>query len=86
MIRLSQELYQVARERKENEREAFLREACTRDEAMRREVESLPGYDGQAESFIESPALDLAARELAEQETLSLIYVRLHPRSSLLSD
>ncbi len=42
--------------------EAFLDEACAGDEALRREVESLLRFDRQAETFIEAPALEVAAR------------------------
>src|SRR5262245_26295023 len=65
-------LYHSALERAENEREAFLSEACAGDEALRREVESLLSYDHRAEHFIEAPALEVAAQAQAEagEETL----------------
>src|SRR5262245_6671241 len=65
-------LYHSALERAENEREAFLSEACAGDEALRREVESLLRFDHRAERFIETPALEIAARASAEagEETL----------------
>jgi serine/threonine-protein kinase len=46
-------------------RAAFLERACAGDEALRREVESLIGSHEQPDSFIESPAADLAAELLA---------------------
>src|SRR5258705_6707982 len=46
-------------------RAAFLERACTGDEALRREVESLIGSHEQPDSPIESPAADLAAELLA---------------------
>ncbi len=63
-----EQLYHAALERGAEERAAFLAEACAGDEGLRREVESLLAYEGQAENFIESPALDVAAKMLAEKQ------------------
>ena len=49
-------------------RAAFLTEACARDEGLRHEVESLLAYEDQAEDFIESPALEVAAKMMAEEQ------------------
>ncbi|MGH9943876.1 MAG: hypothetical protein ACRD9R_16145 [Pyrinomonadaceae bacterium] len=57
-------LYHAAREREAEGRAAFLAAACEGDEELRHEVESLLGYEGQAEDFIESPALEVAAQML----------------------
>ena len=54
-------IYHAALERDTADRDAFLREACAGDEALRREVESLLGYEGAAERFIETPAVEMAA-------------------------
>src|SRR5208283_2747496 len=62
------QLYRAALERAGSERAAFLREACAGDEDLRREVESLLAYEGKDESFMESPALEVAARQLAREE------------------
>ena len=62
-------LYHAARERDASQREAFLKDACGPDEALLREVESLLACDQKASSFIEVPALELAARSVALQET-----------------
>ena len=43
-------------------RSAFVERACAGDERLRREVESLLAWEKQAEGFLESPLLDLAAR------------------------
>jgi len=54
-----EDLYQAAAERKPQERAAFLAQACTGDEDLRREVESLlaqPSKDGP----LDRPALELA--------------------------
>ena len=47
------------------ERPAFLAEACTDDEALRREVEALLAYQTQAAGFLEQPVLERAAAVLA---------------------
>ena len=56
------QLYRAALEREESERPAFLREACAGDEDLLREVESLLACEGENASFLESPALEVAAR------------------------
>src|SRR5688572_5294538 len=60
-------LYHSTLEKEVGERAAFLANACASDEAMRREVESLLAYEDQAENFIESPALEVAAQLIAEE-------------------
>src|SRR2546425_11679565 len=62
-------LYQAALEREPDDRAIFLEEACAGDEALRREVESLLAYKTRAENFIESPALEVAAKALAQDQT-----------------
>ena len=52
----------------EDERGAFLKSACAGDEELRREVESLLAFQKQAENFIETPAMDQAAKAMAESE------------------
>ena len=58
-------LYHAALEREGRGRVAFLKEACAGDEELRHEVESLLASDAKAGSFIESPAMEVAARSLA---------------------
>jgi TolB-like protein/Tfp pilus assembly protein PilF/predicted Ser/Thr protein kinase len=65
------QLYGAALEREGRERAAFLGEACAGDEDLRREVESLLAYEGKKASFLESPALEVAARELARERPSS---------------
>jgi serine/threonine protein kinase/tetratricopeptide (TPR) repeat protein len=50
-----------------NERAAFLDQACAGDEALRRKLEALLAAHEQAGSFIETPAIAVAAQALAEQ-------------------
>lgn len=60
-------LYHAALERSAEERAAFLSSACAGDEEILREVESLLAYEAEAEHFIESPALEAAARLMARE-------------------
>jgi eukaryotic-like serine/threonine-protein kinase len=64
-----EQLYHSALERADAERRAFLDGACGTDPDLRREVESLLALDDAAENFIETPALEVAARQLAQHRT-----------------
>ena len=68
-----EKLYHSALELEPRQRQAFLREACAGDEALRREVESLLAHQDQAESFIEAPALEVAAKGMAQNRAPSLV-------------
>jgi hypothetical protein len=59
--RLVEKLYHAALERDPAARAAFLADAGGSNDELRREVEALLEYDDQAASFIETPALELAA-------------------------
>jgi len=61
-------LLQSVLERPPEVRDAFLRQACGDDEALEREVRSLLISQQQAGSFLESPAIEVAARDLAHQQ------------------
>ena len=67
-----EELYHEALECERGERRAFLEQACGDDLALRREVESLLGYDERAAYFIEKPPDDVAAAMLAVEESQSM--------------
>jgi serine/threonine protein kinase/tetratricopeptide (TPR) repeat protein len=58
-------LLDAALARPQDERDAFLRQACVDDEALERELRSLLAAREQAGSFLESPAIDIAARDIA---------------------
>ena len=62
-------LYHAALERPESQRGAFLKEACGDDSALRDEVESLLAEGGHGASIIESPAIEVAAKVLAEDDS-----------------
>src|SRR5262249_9347053 len=64
-----EKLYTAALECDARGRDAFLDQACAGDEALRREVESLLACQAEAESFIEAPALEVAAQLLANEQT-----------------
>jgi len=59
-------LYHRARALAGQERADFLEKACAHDADLRQELESLLACEDEAQGFIETPALDHAARELAE--------------------
>ena len=58
----------------QGERAVFLDQSCAGDQPLRREIESLLAHQNQAVTLFESPALELAVRELqlAEQESSPL--------------
>jgi serine/threonine protein kinase len=59
-------LLQSALERSPEERDAFLRHACAGDQALEREVRSLLASQQEARSFLESPAIEVAARAITQ--------------------
>ena len=65
------ELFEAALEMEPAERAAFLGQACASDEESRRKVEALLAADQKARDFIEAPALEIAARGLAEEQARS---------------
>ena len=64
-------IYHEAVERPVADRPAFLESACAGDVALRRELESLLANDGA--SFLDKSALDVAAREMTPQITVSWV-------------
>ena len=68
-----EKLYHSALERDPSQRQAFLRDACAGDEALRREVELLLAHKDQARSFIEAPALEMMAKAMAEETDRVLV-------------
>jgi eukaryotic-like serine/threonine-protein kinase len=75
-------LYHAALERGPDEREAFLDEACAGDEDLRKEVAGLLACDVPSDSFIQSPAIEIAARALAAEP---LIEASSNPTRSLIA-
>jgi serine/threonine protein kinase/Flp pilus assembly protein TadD len=66
-----EQVYHAALERAENQRAAYLREACAGDDALWHEVESLLAQQTAAGSFLEAPAIEVAAEALAEDRNQS---------------
>ncbi len=60
------ELLDVALELEPDKRAAFLDEACSGNEVLRKEVERLLAFDQQGENFMDSPALQAASEFLVE--------------------
>jgi eukaryotic-like serine/threonine-protein kinase len=65
------ELYRQALELDKSARADFLAKACGKDAELRREVESLLVNAERAGSFLESPAIELAAKSLAKDGLFS---------------
>jgi Tfp pilus assembly protein PilF len=61
-------LLQDLLERPVEERDAFLRRACANDQALENEIRSLLLAQRQAEGFLESPAIEAAARAMAQRD------------------
>ena len=55
-----------------HERAAFLDDACAGDEALRKQLDALLASDDGAHSFLEQPALDVAAQELVNKRNSML--------------
>ena len=72
-----EELYHPAREREESQWIAFLNEVCAGDEALRREIESLLAQEKEATGFLESPALEVAAKKMVQDQARFLLGQRL---------
>src|SRR5262245_45390088 len=62
------QLYRAALEVEPERRAAFLVEACSRDEALRQEVESLLRFATGSGGLMDQPALDIAAKAIAEDQ------------------
>ena len=60
-------IYHAALEHTPKARGGFLVEACADDNELRREIAALLACDDRAEHFIETPALEIAAKALAAE-------------------
>src|ERR1041384_2120719 len=61
------EVFHTASPMNENERLAFLNEACADDEELRREANSLLAADDIAHDFLQSPVCTLIMKVLADE-------------------
>jgi serine/threonine protein kinase len=74
-----QDVYHRALERDESQRNAFVADICAGDEELRREVESLLRYAGDAQRLMEKPALEIAAQKLATHDRRNLEGLEIGP-------
>jgi serine/threonine protein kinase len=65
-----EQLYHSASRIPSDQRAAFLEEQCQGDDALRQELTSLLSYESSAAEFIEVPAFDVAARLMAQENTI----------------
>jgi Tol biopolymer transport system component len=59
-------------EREEDQRAAYLNQACAEDDALRQEVESLLAHEKGAEGFLEAPALEIPSSMFDQDPSQSL--------------
>ena len=64
-----EELYHSALQIAGAERTEYLKRACRGDAQLCEEVESLLAYESSAEQFMETPAFELAAKQMARDES-----------------
>jgi serine/threonine protein kinase len=72
-------IFHAALQYKPEERQAFVEEACRGDEGLRGELESLLAEERGADQFIEEPAMDVMARDLADEQMEALIGKNIGP-------
>jgi len=72
-------LFDASLERDPGQRAAFLDQACAGDEELRRELEALIAAHEQANSFLASPALEVAAQGIEQHQAQSLVGRSLGP-------
>lgn len=68
-----EECYHSALGKEKGQRAEYLRKACAGDDVLRREVESLLAQERGNNGFLETPALEAAARMLSKGRGQSLI-------------
>ncbi len=66
--RICQSALQIKREK----REAYLKEACAKDESLRKEVGALLEQQTKAEGFLQDPAIEDAAKALAKEQEIAV--------------
>jgi len=74
-----EKICQSALELEESRRAAFLEQACAGDEELCREVESLLQFDRRGDRFIEKPAMEMAAKMMAQEKPESLVGQQIGP-------
>jgi serine/threonine protein kinase/lipopolysaccharide biosynthesis regulator YciM len=71
-----EQLYHAALERDGDERASFLAEACSGDASLLGEVERLLAANERADGFLDTPALELEAKNLAAERSTSSLGIR----------
>src|SRR5215468_8304186 len=66
-------IHQAVLDRDPNERATALTEMCGGDEPLRSEVESLLAHEASADAFLETPAVEIAAKTLADTRAATLV-------------
>ena len=66
--RLVKQIYQEALDSEPGARAAFLNKACSGDETLRKEVESLLACLPECPGFLDSPAIEMEAKALAKDQ------------------
>jgi eukaryotic-like serine/threonine-protein kinase len=66
------ELYEAVLEQETSNRAAFLQRACAGDESLRQAVELLLAQDEKDDNFLQIPALQVAAQDLAQDQSLHI--------------
>jgi len=74
-----EEIYNLALEHEAGQRSEFLKQACSGDEQMLREIESLLAHQEHAEEFMKAPGMSVLAQTLAQDRTGSMIGRRIGP-------
>jgi serine/threonine protein kinase len=64
-------IYHAALEHEPEERAAFVSNECAGDHELESEVESLLQFDGRSDAFMQTSALNVAAKKLAASQTTS---------------
>ena len=75
------DLYHAAMDWSPADRDAFLREACGQDEALRQEIESLLQFESRSAGFLESPAAVIAGALAGTPDRSAMVGRRLGPYS-----
>jgi serine/threonine protein kinase len=66
-----EQLYHSALQVERENRSAFLDHHCSSDKELQLEVESLLEYKTKAQDYMEAPAFDLAARQMAREQSIA---------------
>src|SRR5215510_14184377 len=78
------EIYGRALDLSREERENFLAEACAGAADLRREVETLLAAHANAGTFLQAPAVEVAAREIVNDEFISTVAAKLPAETQLI--